>query len=80
MLASAISTTHAHSHAAMFKTDSNRCASSFRMQEDANPIIDYIIKSHKYKQGKAKAAASSRPDTNALAQAAFAFATPLELA
>ena len=35
-------------------------------QEDANPIIDYVIKSHKYKNGKPKGGA--RPDNDSLAQ------------
>ena len=42
-------------------------------QEDTNPIIDYIIKSHKYKQddGRARsggALSSARPDSGSLAQ------------
>ena len=39
-------------------------------QEDANPIIDYIIKAHKYKQVKARGGALSnaRPDGDSLAQ------------
>ena len=43
-------------------------------QEDDNPIIDYIIKSYKYKKGgkkpsRGEGTCTARPDGNALAQA-----------